>query len=201
MTLQFLRIILFADIPAHYQTFTLTFKEYTEIAGYAKVKLWMSCKEKDDMDVVVQLRKTDKAGHLLKSMHFPSATPENEAPEAETVKLYGPQGFLRASALPSRDETRSSADGQQVFYRHDCDEKIPPGKIVPLEITLWPMGMVFAAGEGIALSVAGHFLSAPPNAAMKLEAPDDENVGEHHIYTGGKYDSCLIVPVVANGRS
>lgn len=59
------------------------------------------------------------------------------------------------------------------------------------------MGMVFAAGEGLALSVAGHYLSAPSNAEMKLAEPDDENIGEHRIHTGGKYDSCLVLPVVA----
>ncbi|TKA42739.1 hypothetical protein B0A49_13604, partial [Cryomyces minteri] len=45
--------------------FILKFSEYTEIAGYAKVRLWMSCKEKDDMDVVVQIRKVDKSGKPL----------------------------------------------------------------------------------------------------------------------------------------
>lgn len=161
----------------------------------------MSCKEHDDMDVVVQLRKMDKAGNLLKSMKFPSPTPESEAPDAETVKLYGPQGFLRASHLPSRDEELSSSDGQEVIYRHDRETKITPGEVVPLEITLWPMGMVFAAGEGLALSVAGHYLSAPLNAEMKPKEPDDENVGEHHIHTGGRYDSCLILPIVASSRT
>lgn len=153
------------------------------------------------MDVVVQLRKIDKSGNLLKGMNFPSPAPESEAPEGETVKLYGPQGFLRASFSASRDGTRSSPDGQQVFYKHDREEKIPPGNIVPLEITLWPTGMVFAEGEGIMLSIAGHFLSAPVVAAMKAQAPDDENLGQHHVHTGGQYDSCLILPVVAGNRA
>ena len=161
----------------------------------------MSCKEKDDMDVVVQIRKVDKSGNLLKGMNFPSPVAESEAPEGETVKLYGPQGFLRASSSPSRDEARSSSDGQEVFYKHDCEKKISPGTVVPMEITLWPMGMVFAEGEGIMLIIAGHFLSEPAVAAMRLQVPDDENVGQHHIHTGGKYDSCLILPVVAGNRA
>lgn len=177
------------------------FNEYTEIAGYAKVRLWMSCEQRDDMDVVVQLRKIDSCGQLLEGVNFPCPVPESEVPTAETSKLFGPQGFLRASSSVSRDQTRSSSDGQEVFYRHDREEKISPGTIVLLEITLWPMGMVFAANEGILLRVAEHFLSAPANEVMKPQEPDDENVGQHYIHTGGGYDSCLILPVVAGSRA
>lgn len=161
----------------------------------------MSCEEKDDMDVVVQIRKVDSSGSPLEGVNFPCPLPESEVPEGETSKLYGPQGFLRASSSVSRDEERSSPDGQEVFYRHDRERKIPPGTIVPLEITLWPMGMVFAANEGILLRVAGHFLSAPSTGVMKPQEPDDENIGQHYIHTGGSHDSCLILPVVAGSRA
>lgn len=161
----------------------------------------MSCKEHDDMDVVVQLRKLDKSGKMLKGINFPFPVPESEAPEGETIKHYGPQGFLRASALPSRDDFRSSSDGQQIFYRFDVAEKIAPGTIVPLEIIFWPAGMVFAEDEGIALLVAGHFLSEPPNEMMRAKEPEDENVGQHNIYTGGRYDSSLILPKIAGNRA
>lgn len=153
------------------------------------------------MDVVVQLRKIDSSGESLKEIHFPCPAPESEAPEGETVKLYGPQGFLRASSVLSRDASRSSADGQEVFYRHDQEEKVPRGSIVPLEITLWPMGMVFAAGEGIKFSVAGHFLSAPATPAIQLERLDNANLGHHQVYTGGKHDSFLTLPVIAGNRT
>lgn len=161
----------------------------------------MSCKAKDDMDVVVQLRKVDNKGNLLAAVSFPAPVPESEAPEGETSKTYGPQGFLRASTAVSRDEARSSPDGQEVFYRHDREEKVAPGTIVPLDITLWPMGMLFAAGEGIMVRVAGHFLSEPPHQAMKPKETDDENAGQHHIHTGGKYDSSLVLPVVGTSRA
>lgn len=161
----------------------------------------MSCKEKDDMDVVVQLRKIDSSGNLLEGVNFPCPVPEGEVPPAETSKLFGPQGFLRASSSVSRDQTRSSTDGQEIFYKHDQEEKVAPGTIVPLEITLWPMGMVFAAGEGILLRVGGHFLSAPSVVLMKPQETDDENIGQHYIHTGGSHDSCLVLPVVAGSRT
>lgn len=152
------------------------------------------------MDVVVQLRKIGKSGAMLKGINFPFPVPESEAPEGETIKHYGPQGFLRASMSCTRDESRSSADGQQVFYKFDRMEKIETGKIVPLEITFWPMGMVFAAGEGIMLRVAGHFLSEPPNDILRPKEVDDENVGTHWIHTGGEHASHLILPKISGNK-
>lgn len=96
----------------------------------------MSCKEKDDMDVVVQPRKIDSSGTLLEGVNFPCPVPESEVPCAETSKLFGPQGFLRASSVVSRNQTRSSSDGQEIFYDHDREEKISLGTILPLDITL-----------------------------------------------------------------
>lgn len=81
------------------QEFTLKFNEYTEVAGYAKVRLWMSCEQRDDMDVVIQLRKIDSCGQLLEGVNFPCPVPESEVPTAETSKFFGPQGFLRSFFL------------------------------------------------------------------------------------------------------
>ncbi|KAK5694338.1 hypothetical protein LTR17_024894 [Elasticomyces elasticus] len=47
------------------------FTEYAEIAGYAKVRLWMACHEKAIQDVVMQIRKIDKPGTLLEGIDFP----------------------------------------------------------------------------------------------------------------------------------
>lgn len=152
------------------------------------------------MDVVVQIRKIGKSGSPLVAMNFPCPVPISEVPDTSLCKTFGPQGFLRASSLVSRDEARSSPDGQEIFYRHDREEKISPGTVVPLEITLWPMGMVFAEGEGIMLRVAGHFLSAPLYEMNRLKEPVDENVGQHLIHTGGKYDSYLTIPVISGDR-
>lgn len=91
--------------------------------------------------------------------------------------------------------------GQEVFYKHDREQKISPGTIVPLDITLWPMGMVFAPNEGIMLRVSGHFISAPVSTQWRQRESDIENVGYHHIHTGGRYDSSLTLPIVAGSRA
>lgn len=49
----------------------------------------MSCKERDDMDLVVQLKKIDNFGNPLAGVNFPCRASETSVPEAETSKLFG----------------------------------------------------------------------------------------------------------------
>ena len=159
--------------------------------------MWMSCATHDDMDVAVQIRKIDANGRLLEHLNYPCPVPVGEVADVNVAKTLGPQGFLRASHAVSRDEARTSADGQEIFYAHDRAEKIKPGTVVPLDITLWPMGMVCASGEGIMLRVSGHDMNHPELELARLTAPDDENEGKHVIYMGGGYDSFLVIPVIS----
>ncbi|EHK44480.1 hypothetical protein TRIATDRAFT_266016 [Trichoderma atroviride IMI 206040] len=174
--------------------FYVHFKQHTEIAGYAKVKLWISCKEHDDLDVAVQLRKISADGRLLEHLNYPCPLPVSEVRNDNIAKCLGPQGFLRASHRVTKDDKLSTA--QEVVYKHDKREPIPLGEVVNLEITLWPMGMVFAPGEGIMLRVAGYDMCYPDTDRVKPAHDNNENVGHHTIHTGGKYDSQLILPFI-----
>lgn len=184
---------------AHHLTdssdFVAHFDQYTELAGYPTVKLFMSCDEHNDLDVVVQLRKVGKDGKPLVNLNYKCPVSEPEVPDTNIAKFLGPDGMLRASHRVSR----GVQDGR-VHYSHDKAEKIPKGKIVELEIPLWPMGMVFEAGEGLMLRVAGHELRLPEVEAMRIDEPIDENVGLHRIHTGGVYDSLMTVPVIRSGK-
>jgi hypothetical protein len=172
----------------------LKFDEATELAGYSKVKIFMSCAEHDDMDVVVQIRKIDSKGRLLQHLNYPCPVPVEEVPDLNTVKTLGPQGFLRASHAVSLDP--DSTSDVQPFYTHRIRNPIKPGTIVPLEIGIWPIGMVFAAGEGIMFRVSGHDMCLPETEMCRLIEPEDGNVGYHTIYTGGEYNSYLIIPII-----
>jgi uncharacterized protein len=156
----------------------------------------MSCADSEDMDVTVHLRKIDRHGKMLEHLNYPCPVPVEEVPNTNVAKTLGPEGFLRASHAVSRDPTRSRANGQEVFYAHDQCEKIPAGTKVRLEITLWPMGMVFDKGEGIMLRVSGHEMLHPEFEFIRPTAPEDQNVGRHVIHSGAEYDSCLILPMI-----
>ncbi|KAK0454523.1 Alpha/Beta hydrolase protein [Armillaria borealis] len=175
--------------------FKFFFPKATELSGYPKIKLWVSCKEHDDLDVAVQIRKIDVKGNLLEHLNYPCPVPVEDVPNVNTAKTLGSQGFLRASHGVSLDLSKSS--GNELFYAHDKREPVlPKGRIVPLEIPLWPIGMVFAENEGFMVKVSGHDMSYPETEICALKEPTDRNVGYHTIHTGGKYDSHLVLPVI-----
>lgn len=75
--------------------FVLTFDKATTLVGPSKAELWMSCKENDDLDVYVSLRKLSKSGEVLEHVNVPwEALPEgvntqHDVPMAQTVKVSG----------------------------------------------------------------------------------------------------------------
>ncbi|KAH9203739.1 Alpha/Beta hydrolase protein [Leptodontidium sp. 2 PMI_412] len=174
--------------------FTYYFDKYTEIAGYAKASLWMSCKDHDDLDVGVQVRKISKNGKPLDSLNYPCPVPIDEVPNVNTAKCLGPQGFLRASHSITKVDELSTE--QEIFYQHDRRQPITPGSVVKVEITLWPMGMAFEAGEGFMLRVSGHDMNFPETSRIKAASANNENVGTHEIHTGGKYQSYVVLPFI-----
>ena len=120
--------------------------------------------------------------------------PAPEVPDVNVAKHLGQQGMLRASHHVS---LRPRLDDDEFpVYDHDRRESIPAGTVVPLLIPIWPVGMVFEAGEGLALRIAGHDMALPEVEMMRLKEPIDENRGKHTIYTGGEYASYLIIPFI-----
>lgn len=73
--------------------FVLAFDKATSLAGHSKAELWMSCKEKDDMDVYVSIRKLSKSGEVLEHVNVPwESLPEgvntqHDVPMAQTIKV------------------------------------------------------------------------------------------------------------------
>ena len=67
-----------------------------------------------------------------------------------------------------------------------------PGEIVPVEIPVWPVSMLWHKGEQLQIIIQGYGMSWMDNLF-----PDRpfmfkyllRNKGDHIIHTGGKYDS------------
>ncbi|VUC31720.1 unnamed protein product [Clonostachys rosea] len=195
LTLEPVATLANASYEAHNLTgqidFNLTFDRYTEVSGLPWIKLFMSCKEKDDMDVHVILRKRNVEGELLSYANYRMPAPIDKVPNVNVAKFQGPDGSLRASHRVSQVE---KVDPLEVpAYTHMMRESIPNGTVVGLEIPIWPIGMVFEAGEGLAVVVAGHDLRLPEVGEAKLL---DGNVGQHVVHTGGEFESFLMLPVI-----
>jgi predicted acyl esterase len=173
--------------------FKLVFPAYTELAGRPFVKLFMSAPSHDDLDVVVQIRKLSASGEVLESLNWsPMPKPQPDVPNVNVAKHLGPQGMLRASHHISMVPRVS--DDEYPSYHHRSRQPITPGEVVELLIPIWPMGVVYEAGEGLILKIAGHDMSLPEVELLRPTEPRDENKGQHIVHTGGEYDSYLVIP-------
>ncbi len=159
--------------------FTWTFDCDTEITGYIKLKLWVAAEDNIDADVYAKLSKRNAAGEYVHS-------------DCGENHLYnGPNTMLRAS-LRELDEEKSTPC--EPFHTFTRPQLLNPGEPVPMELGFWPTAMIFHKGETLELTIAG-FDYLGLNAPMDV-VRDTRNRGRHTIYTGGDYDSHLLIPII-----
>lgn len=164
-----------------------TFEQDTELTGNMKLKLWIAAENADDLDIFAVIKKLDRRGN---EVHFPDFN-HNEKGQVAT-------GWLRASHR-ELDETKSKI--AQPRHTHEHEQKVSPNEIVPIEIEWLPSGTLFKKGESLAVVVKCNEIikgnSTPlPNMKTHYEHEDTVNKCNHLVYTGGDYDSHLIIPVI-----
>lgn len=162
--------------------FDMKFDAATELIGYMKLRLWVGAEGSDDMDLFVAVQKLDGAGEVVPFAfwaHF------DDGPVA--------LGWLRVSHR-ELDEKRSTE--HQPVLKHARELKLKEGEIVPVDIEIWPSGTRFEAGEGLRLVVQGWNIYDYEKPVMCDRYEDLVNKGTHVIYTGGQYDSHLLVPFI-----
>jgi len=162
--------------------FEFKFDKKTELTGYMKLKLWVQAESSDDMDLFVAIEKIDRAGYIVPFVFFGN---HDDGPVA--------LGWLRVSHR-ELDEERSTP--YQPFHKHQREIKLKPGEIVPVEIEIWPSSTLFERGEKLRVVVQGSDIYSYPEERHTNGHTATVNKGEHVIYTGGKYDSHLLVPVI-----
>jgi hypothetical protein len=144
------------------------------------------------MDIHILIRKTGANGSLLAHNNYPVPVPVHKLHNSNVAKFEGVNGLLRASHRVSQQPKHHPDD--YPVYTHRQREPITPGTVVELDIPLWPIGMVFGEGEGIAVIIAGHDLKLPEMEPIeRVTEPNDLNVGKHVVYTGGKQASFLML--------
>jgi predicted acyl esterase len=167
-----------ADDGAGKSVFTLRFDKDTEITGFLKLHLWVAAETANDMDLYARVIKLDATGAPLFQ-------------DSLTYRYTGPDGRLRVS---QRQLDAGTSSAERANQTHRASEPLAPGQIVPIELQLWPTGMVFHAGQQLQLVIAGYdyMLSRPAQRPLATSL----NKGVHVIHTGGRYDSYLLVPVI-----
>lgn len=187
-----------ADEDAEEAHFRFQFREKAQLLGAVKACLYISCKDADDMDIFLQVRKEDASGKILRYFNIPAkdmranGMEEKDVPLLNTLVYLGPHGQIRASHRKI-DEELSTA--HYIRHAHLVEEKIEPGTVVKVETSIWPGGIIFQKGESLVLKVAGHpmFLAEFPSMRGEFKA---RNIGFHSIHTGAARASHIVVPFV-----
>jgi hypothetical protein len=170
----------------------MKFSTYTELSGLPWIKLYMSCADHDDLDVHVQIRKIGVDGKLLAHNNYHVPVPIHKLNNCNVAKCEGPAGALRASHAVSQEPKKTEDD--YPVYTHRERTPITPGNVVALDVPIWPLGMVFGEGEGLAVIIAGHDCRLPEVDRLQPTEPLDMNVGKHVLHTGGEKASFLMLP-------
>jgi predicted acyl esterase len=104
-----------------------------------------------------------------------------------------PATTLRASHR-ELDELRSTAE--QPYHKHERRLWMIHMEPVALEIEIWPTNIVFEAGETLRLIIKGSEIYSAPGSPFAIRHAPLNNDGNHIIFTGGRYDSHLLLPVI-----
>ena len=118
--------------------FDHVFEADTELTGYMKLRLWVEADGADNMDLFVGVQKLNTDG---KRVQFPFFSTFDDGDVA--------LGWLRVSR---RELDEEASTPHQPVYRHQKDDLLSPGQVVPVEIEIWPSGTLSAPGRPCASS-------------------------------------------------
>ncbi|MBR3168369.1 MAG: hypothetical protein IKF18_06760, partial [Erysipelotrichaceae bacterium] len=158
--------------------FDYQFQEDTELTGYLKLRLWVEAEGHDDMDLFIAVKKADKDG--------------NEVPVYILGENAHPGAWGKMRVSHRKLDEKQSTEFQPI-QSHDEIQKLSPGEIVPVDIEINPHSRFWHKGEKIRVQIAGRYVR---NEWFEPLSWETDNKGNHVIYTGGKYDSYLLIPVI-----
>ena len=182
-------------------SFGITFNEETELTGYMKVKLWVAAQDADDMDLFVVIKKfagpCDVDSPLCNALE--AVVGKGSVAKGNEIQFRGMNGYF--SDVAARGQMRVSqreldpvlSTPWQPVQKFQGEKKLKRGEIVPVEIAILPSSTLFRKGESLRLYIQGY---SPVSGHRVLFHDWLINKGRHIIYTGGKYDSYLQIPVI-----
>ena len=130
------------------------------------------------MDIYAKLNKRDVNGRYVFN-------------DGVTFQYSGPNAMLRAS-LRQLDPDKSTES--EPYHTFRTPQLLERGTPVELELGFWPTSLLFHTGETLELDVAGlDYIGLDP-AIDSIQ--DNDNFGRHTVYSGGRYDSYLLLPVI-----
>ncbi len=156
--------------------FQYKIEEETELTGGMKLRLWVAAEQSDDMDLYVVVKKLDSKGNEVYFSGY------NGNPCDVVAK-----GWLRVSHRET-DPVRSTIE--MPYHLHTRLLNLTPNEIVPVDIEILPSSTLFEKHTVLQLVIMGQ----EPIEYYAFKHENSINAGFHRIFTGGKYDSYLVIP-------
>ncbi|KAL2824323.1 hydrolase CocE/NonD family protein [Aspergillus pseudoustus] len=164
-------------------SFVYEFRQRTELTGFFKLRLFVQAIGNDDIDLFTKFCKLDSTGALVETrcidvgylQHDPVAA-RKELDELHQlgdkhVGVYFSEGSTGRLRVSHRQLDTKRSTPHQPHYTHLHPQPLQEDEIVPVEIEMWPHGIIWEAGE-----------------ILKL--------GDIIIHTGGQFKSHLLVPLI-----
>jgi predicted acyl esterase len=163
--------------------FDFRFDKTTEITGHSKVRLWVTAEEMNDADLFLAFQKLDRDGNLVTFPYF------GQFEDGQVA-----YGWLRVS---HRELDRVRSRPERPYLKHERLLWLENSEPVPVDVEMWPSSTLFESGETLRVIVQGTDLNSYEGAGLHYANHYPlHNYGRHVIYTGGGYDSHVLLPVV-----
>jgi uncharacterized protein len=166
------------DAARGHATFSLRFSQPVELTGEAKLRVWVSTSDGDDLDLFVVLKKFDARGREVFFSGYNGYRKDAVA-----------KGWLRVSHC-ALDPSRSRPS--RPYHSHDRLEKVSSDEIVLVEIEILSSSTWFEAASRLDVVILGRDAAKYP----AFRHHHLINRGRHMVYCGGRFDSYLLVPLI-----
>ena len=171
----------------------------TEITGPMSAKLFVSSNT-TDCDLFVTIQAFSPQG---KEVYF-QGTVDPKTPLA--------QGWLRVS---HRKLDLEKSEPWRPYHTHDDKQPLTPNEVYEVDVEIWPQCIVLPKGFQISINISGQDFDRPgPSVPAYVpsrgsgpflhdhptDRPKEIFGGQTTVYTGPKYESYVLVPVIPSKR-
>ncbi len=199
--------------------FDMKLPDDTEILGYMKLRLWVEALDHDDMDLFVKVEKRRPGGLPYKFTLGPGMDLSAKGYIRASLRALDEEKSSEKNPRQSMVQEQKLHNGEIVpvdiliwpmglkFKKGDIlrvtvspykTKKMwtGPFKLKMAKISLPKEGFTYMPVEQPEMYTIGGAEMFAGSKVDTAEMPKDHNKGRHRIYTGGKYDSYLYLPVI-----
>jgi hypothetical protein len=166
------------DVESEGQTsFVVRFDRDVELTGYMNLHAWVEAVGSDDMDLVVTVEKLNKDGGVdeLAPDWYQRGESRSAGKVVNTVPMVSKaSGRLKVSHR-ELDPKRSTPS--EPYLTHKSEQRLSPDEIVLIEVGIWPMGLLYRAGESLRLTIAAATVEDRTPNFGKTEVPVPKDGG------------------------